>query len=305
MDQVVELWERPQAPEKYMVAGWRQWADAGGVSSVLPPRLIRLTGAEKIGEIKQDNFYLFQLPGTHHFIRPVVKLLDGYPAAMEEPENEIFYAETNGKGLFIFVGDEPHMAVRRYAEAFLDMVEALEVQRVVAVGGVYGPMPYDKEREISCVYSLPEMRAELARYAVRFSNYEGGSTIGTYLADRARERHLRFAVLYAFVPSYDFAQDDEQVQGLRIENDYKAWYDLARRLDHMFDLGLDLSHLKRQSQELVLTMRAKLDELDREMPHLRVGEYLRALSESFSERPFEPLSDVWTEALGDILDDFE
>lgn len=305
MNELVELWERPEAAEKYMIAGWRQWADAGSISSGLPAYLVELTDAQKIGEIKPDGFYLFQIPGTHHFIRPTVRLVDGHRESLEEQKNEIFYAEVNGKGLFIFLGDEPHLSVNRYAGAFLDAAEALGIQKIAVVGGVYGEMPYDKERDISCVYSLPEMRADLDAYAVRFSNYEGGSTIGTFLADRAEKRGVAFFVFYAFVPSYELSQDDEPVQGIRIERDFKAWYDLLRRLDYMFDLALDMSHLKQQSRELKLAVQAKIEELDSALPDLGVKEYFRALAESYTERTFSPLSDLWTEALGDILDEIE
>src|SRR5690606_5346996 len=64
----VEIWEKPAAPEVYMLAGWRQWADAGSVSSGLPQYLIQQTGARKIGQIRPDGFYLFQIPGTHDLV---------------------------------------------------------------------------------------------------------------------------------------------------------------------------------------------------------------------------------------------
>ena len=52
MSEMVVLTEKPQAEEIYMLAGWRQWADAGSVSSELPPYWIEQLGARKIGEIK-------------------------------------------------------------------------------------------------------------------------------------------------------------------------------------------------------------------------------------------------------------
>ena len=78
MDDWVELWEKPIAEKKYMIAGWQQWADAGAISSGLPQYLVDQTNARKIGQIKPDGFYLFQLPGTHHLLRPEVKLDEGY-----------------------------------------------------------------------------------------------------------------------------------------------------------------------------------------------------------------------------------
>ena len=78
MNDLVELWEKPEAEEKYMIVGWQQWADAGAISSGLPQYLIEETKARKIGEIKPRDFYLFQIPGTHHFLRPEIKLNEGH-----------------------------------------------------------------------------------------------------------------------------------------------------------------------------------------------------------------------------------
>lgn len=305
MDELVELWDKPVAEEKFMIVGWHQWADAGAISSGLPAYLIEKTGARKIGEMKPDGFYLFQLPGTHHFLRPEIELEDGYRKRLSVRKNEFFYSGGDKIGLLIFLGDEPHLNEERYAEAFFDAVEELGVKRVVAIGGVYGPMPYDKEREISCLYSLREMRDELAKYAVKFSNYEGGATIGSYLVDRAEQRGIEFLVFYAFVPAYDFSEISNLLQGMRIENDYKAWYDLMRRFNHMFNLGIDLSELQRKSDELMSSMDIKIGELEKKAPQLEVRAYMDGLAQDFTEMPFMPLDEVWERELGDLLDDME
>jgi hypothetical protein len=305
MDELLELWEKPVASKIHLIAGWHQWADAGNISSGLPEYLIQHTDARKIGEIGADAFYLFQVPGTHHFLRPEVNLKDGYRQELTERLNEFYYTGDEEKGLVIFLGEEPHVNEGRYAEAFLDAVEALGVKRVAALGGVYGAMPYDKDREVSCVYSLRGMRDELSGYAVRFSDYEGGATIGTVLVDRAERRQVELIDLYAFVPAYDFGASEDQFQGIRIENDFKAWYDLMRRLNHMFDQGLDLADLERQSNELVSTLDSKIEELERKLPGLNIGEYMEALATEFTERSFMPLDDVWERELGDLFSDLE
>lgn len=307
MDELVELWEQPEADEIYMIAGWHQWADAGSISSGLPEYLIAKTGARKIGEFKPAGYYLFQIPGTHHFLRPEIQLEDGYRKALSTRKNEVFYADVGGRGLVIFLGDEPHLNEGTYAQAFFQIPEALGVRRVAAVGGVYGAMPYDRDREISCVYSLPEMKEELEAYAVRFSNYEGGATIGSYLVDRAERRGIEFLVFYAFVPAYDLSQLSPQLRGVSIENDFKAWYDLLQRLTHMFGLEIDLSDLVQKSDDLLSSMEAQIDELDRQTPggQRQVREYLEQLTKDFTERSFMPLGEVWERELGDLFDDLE
>lgn len=303
MNNALELSQTPQADEMYMIAGWRQWADAGAISSGLPQYLIDHTGAVKIGHIKRDGFYLFQIPGTHHLLRPEISFEQGYRTSLHRRKNELFFTGNSRKGLIIFLGDEPHLAVDRYVDAFFDAVEALQIKRVVALGGVYGAMPYDKDREISCVYSLPRMKEELAEYAVRFSDYEGGVTIGAYMLDEAERRGLEFFDFYGFVPAYDLSQDESiPLQGMRIENDFKAWYDLMRRLNHMFGLEIDLTDLSNNSSELITSMETKIEELEQKLPQLKVREYLEKITDQFTERSFAPLSDVWKRELGDLFE---
>ncbi len=298
----IRIYENPRADEIYMVAGWYQWADAGAISSALPQYLISLTGARKIAEIQPHGFYLFQIPGTHGFLRPEVKLQDGFRKSMSSNTNEFYYTGDEQRGLVIFLGREPHMDGERYADKFLSVVKALGVKRVVVVGGVYGAMPYDRDRAVSCVYSLPGMKEELESYAVNFSNYEGGVSIGTYMAHHAQAAGVPLVSLYAFVPAYDFSQLSDKLQGMRIENDFKAWHELMRRINHMFRLGLDLSDLERRSNELTASIAAKIEEIDRRLPQLGIHEFMARVGAEFTEKPFMPL-DVWERGLQDLFTD--
>jgi predicted ATP-grasp superfamily ATP-dependent carboligase len=301
MNDLVDIWEKP--PARFMIAGWQQWADAGAVSSGLPLYLVEQTHARKIAEIQSDGFYLFQIPGTHHLLRPIVKLDDGHRERIEERYNEFFYAGDDEQGFVVFMGEEPHLQEEEYAEAFFDVVAELGIERVAAVAGVYGAMPYEKDREISCVYSHPSMKEELAKYAVRFSNYEGGATISMYLAAQAERRDIEFFRFCSFVPSYDFSQSSIPVQPIAIGEDYKAWYDLMARLDHMFRLDLDLTDLQQKSEALVSEWDDKIAQVASSMPQLKVMEYMDKLRAEFNEVSFAPLSDVWKDGLRDLLDD--
>jgi predicted ATP-grasp superfamily ATP-dependent carboligase len=303
MNDWVQLQEKPVAPEIYLIAGWQQWADAGSVSSGLPQYLITHTGARKIGEMDPDGFYLFQIPGTHHLLRPEVHFEEGYSRRIKPRRNDFYYADLEGKGLVIFLGDEPHINIDRYADGLFDAIKQLGVRRSALVGGVYGAMPYDKDREVSCTYSLRRMKKELEAYAVRFSNYQGGATIGSYLVDRAEQHELEVFVFNAFVPAYDFSQSSAAIQGVRIEHDYKAWYELMRRFNYMFGLGIDLSDLDRQSEDLISSIDAKIEEIERTVPQVNVRGYLERLAHDFTERPFMPLDDVWERELGDLFDE--
>lgn len=305
MSDTLEILEKPKSKEIYMLAGWRQWADAGAVSSGLPEYLIQRTGAHKIGEIRPGGFYLFQVPGTHDLVRPVVKFEDGFPVSLQTPVNELYYTGDEQRGIVFFLGDEPHLDIERYIEAFLDAAQLLNVRRIVSLGGVYGELPYDKERLVSCSYSLTRMKAELESLAVTFSDYHGGASIGSYLARRAGERNMEYAGFYAFVPTYDFSNVSSVANTIRIETDYMAWLAVMQRVNHMLQLNIDLTHLEKKSRQLIEVIDAKVDELDEKAPQLGVREYLDQLSEDFEETPFNPAEEFWEQELRDIFNKFD
>ncbi len=303
MDELVQFTDKPTAQELYMIAGWRQWADAGDTSSGLPEYLVKHMAAKKVGVIKSDPFYLFQLPGTHGFLRPEIKMEDGYRKELTTHANDIYFAGNERKGLIIFLGDEPHMNMERYAQAFFGIAKELGVRKVATVGGVYGAVPYEKDRDVSCTYSLPRMKAELAEYAVKFSNYEGGVSIGSYLADAAEHLDIEYFTFYALVPMYDLSEISPNLQTMTVEQDAKAWFDLMRRFNHMFKLGIDLADLEKASRKLIASVAEQISALETQVPQNAIKTYMAKVAEGFSETSFMPLDDVWKRGLEDVLGD--
>lgn len=300
-----ELTERPKAKRMFMIVGWHQWADAGSTSSGLPLYLIQHTNARQIGTIAPDGFYLFQFPATHDLVRPVVRFEEGFPVLLQTPTNEFYYTGDDEIGLVIFVGDEPHMDVERYIGAVLDAAQELGVERIVGFGGVYGELPYNKERMISCSYSLRSLKPELDELALNFSDYHGGASIGSYLCKRASERDLAYVGMYAMVPTYDFSQFAQLGNTIRIENDFMAWLGVMRRVNYMFKTTIDLSELEERSAQLVDVLDQKVEELAENAPQLNIKEYFTHLATEFEENPFDPLADVWEEEIRRIFDDSE
>jgi proteasome assembly chaperone (PAC2) family protein len=305
MPEALDLWEQPKAERIYMIVGWRQWADAGSVSSGLPEYLVQQTQARPIGKINPDGFYLFQIPGTHDLVRPVVEFDDGYPKSLEVSRNEFFYTGDDERGVVIFLGDEPHLDIERYTAALLKAAKTLNVRRIVGLGGVYGELPYNKERIISSNYSLPRLKEEVLQLAVTLSDYHGGASIGSYMCRRAGDQNMEYVGLYAFVPAYNFAEPTQIGNGIRIDNDFMAWLGVMRRVNYMLKIGLNLSDLETRSEQVVKVMDTKIAELDRTAPQLGVRDYLAQLADGFNEVTFAPLSNVWEEEMRRLLDEDE
>ncbi len=304
MSDLYTLTEKPEAEEIVMIAGWRQWADGGSISSGLPQYLIDQHDARKIGEISIDDYYLFQLPGAQHFLRPLVRHKDGYTESLHNQRNEFYYTEVDGKGIIIFLGDEPHMNVERYIQTFLAAAKELNVSRVYTFGGVYAQVPYDKERHIHAIYSNPEFKDELLELSIGLSNYQGPASITSYLCKRADEQNLDVIGMYTFNPMYQFGSFEESSKSIHIENDYMGWLGVMQRVNHMQGLKIDLSDLENLSEQMILNIDHKVEQLDRKYPELMVQEFFDRLRDDFEEQPFSPLEDIWEEELRRLGDQF-
>lgn len=300
----LHLWETPRRGLP-MIAGWDQWADAGDVSSGLPAYLIEKTGAARIGRIDPGGYYLFQVPGTHHLLRPVVRLAEGCSAEMRGQKNEFYVASDGSSEFLIFVGTEPQRNETEYANVFFSAIERLGVPIVASVAGVHGPMPHWRERRVSCVYSDARTKAELDRLDVRFSNYHGGATIGMYMAARAASWDVRFARLCAYVPSYSFTAGSVVVHRMAMDEDYCAWHSLTRRLNRLLGLDIELSDLASECDGLIGAWTDQVEELASTLPHLGVNDYLEEIEQQFDDAESSEGDDPWGTALQDILDDAE
>jgi hypothetical protein len=175
----------------------------------------------------------------------------------------------------------------------------------VCFGGVHGEVPYEKERMVSSIYSLPQMKEEVENLAVNLSDYHGGASIGSYICKRAGEIGIEFVSLYAFSPTYDFSNIAQAGNAIRIETDYMAWLGVMRRVNFMLKLDINLSELEEKSEQLIQMLDARVNELESSAPQLEVKEYLKSLSEEFTEISFNPLDEVWEDEIRRLLNKYD
>ncbi len=270
-----------QGKPAIMIAGFHQWANAGNVSNGIPEYLVEKLQAQKIGHIRKDDFYIFQLPISHYLFRPSVKYTDGYEEDyQEEPINDFYYAEVDGKVLIIFIGTEPNQREDLYVNTLLDGAVELGVKRIIVPAGVGGEVPFDKERLVSCTYSLKHMQEELKDYAVTFSNYGRNATIGMVINHHCKERDIESLRLTARTPSYELQ--------LAISTDKRAILDILRRIRYMLGIALNLSDLERESKQQNSDFQNSIKKLCMDNPELepQITRYLEQVESEFKELRF-------------------
>jgi proteasome assembly chaperone (PAC2) family protein len=197
------------------------------------------------------------------------------------------------------------MDVERYVAAVLQAAKTLNVTRIIGFGGVYGELPYNKERMISCNYSLSRLKPELDALSVTLSDYHGGASIGSYFCRRAGDQGMEYIGLYAFVPAYSFSELSTVGNGIRIETDYMAWLGVMRRVNYMLKTRFDLADLEKRSEQVVRVMDDKIAQLNESAPQLGISDYVSRLADEFEEVIFAPLTDVWEDELHRLLDEDE
>jgi len=282
-----------------MIAGFTQWANAGNVSTGIPEYLIEKLHARRVGHILKDDFYIFQLPGSHFMFRPPVKYVEGYEENyQEEPINDFHYAEISEKGLIIFIGTEPNQHEDVYVNTLLDGAKELGVERIIVPAGVGGEVPFDKERLVSCTYSLKQMQKELKNYAVTFSNYDKNATIGMVINHYSKKRGIESLRMSARTPSYQVP--------LTTYSDKRAMYDILRRIRYMFEINLDLSDLEKESKRQIADFENELKRLYMDNPdiELQITTYMQQIGERFEELKFEEptkIPDVFLKELNDLI----
>ncbi len=271
----------------FMVAGFNQWANAGNVSSGIPEYLIRKLNARRVGHIRKGDFYIFQLPGSHYIFRHPVKYVEGYEESYQkEPTNDFYYTEISNKGLVIFIGTEPNQHEDVYVNTLLDGAKELGVKRIIVPAGVGGEVPFDKERRVSCTYSLKQLKEELKDYALTFSNYSRNATIGMVINHYSKERGIESVRMSARTPSYQIP--------LEIPTDKRAMFDILRRIRYMFGINLDLSDLEKESKEQISDFENALKQLYISDPGLepQITTYIEQIEEGFKELSFEEPANI-------------
>ena len=233
------IYEKPKLAKPYLIMGFEGWPDAGRVSSGVVSYLKEKLRATKLAEVKPDEFYVFQSPGTE-LKRPVTEIENGLVKALSEPATTFWFyrGEKSAHDLIILLGREPELKWHEYIDLLLSAAHDYGVEQVYTIGGTYDVVPHTIEPIIGAVVSTPGLGAEVVKYGVQLINYRGPSSIHTAFLIAAREQVIKLISLWGYVPHY-----------VQVPNS-KVCYALLSRLTRMLGLEVNLEDMGRESLRL-------------------------------------------------------
>ncbi len=267
--------EKPMLRHPYMVCGISGWVDGGEAATGSIQYLVRKLEAKGFAEIPTNRFHIFQVPGQLS-LRPHIKIEDGILKEHRFPQNQFFYwVNPNADNdLILFLGTEPNLNWEEYADAILGVAEELAVIRIYLLGGVLDKTPHTREPGVSCACSSDQLKEEMRKYSVQFSNYEGPGSFSTTLLRICQDRQGQMVSLTTratYYPEFDII----------IPHNPKAIRAVVSRLNHLLRLNLDSSDLDKQAEEF----EAKLSFMASQNPAFRT--YVEELEKDFIEVKYE------------------
>lgn len=261
-----------------LVIGLDGWMDGGDVSTGTIAHLANAMEARKLGYIRPDDFYIFNIPGSMEvsaLFRPHTRIEEGLIVKYDWPTNEFYYSETHN--LILFSGKEPNLRWVEYVDCLLHVAETFGVETIYFIGSVAGMVPHTREPRLSASVSDASLKPELEKFGVRFSNYEGPASIITYLTREAHARGLRLISLVAEIPAY--------IQGLNP----KCIESVIRRLSAMLGIEVQLNELRQVSDEFEAKV-TKAISSRKDLPKL-----INKLEEDYD-------SEIFNSQMGDLKD---
>lgn len=273
LSELVQIRRLPHLQRATLVLAFSGWMDGGDVSTGTVERLISLLRAEPFAWIDAEPFYIFNLPGSMEvaaLFRPHVKIENGLVRTIEFPKNTFYVHEP--AGLALFVGKEPNLHWRLFAECLFGLARQVGVERIVFVGSFGGAVPHTREPRLYITCSEPAMLAEMQQYGLRRTGYEGPGSFTSYLLTRAQAAGVQMVALVAEIPGYLQGTNPASIEAV------------TRRLAKMLKLPLQLDALRsastawelevssavEQNEELARTVRKLEEEYDNEL--LNLGE---------------------------------
>lgn len=250
--------ELPQLRQSVLISGFKGWADAGEVASGAVRFLRRTLRSRKFAEIDPQPFYDFTT------IRPTSRVVGHGRRELTWPSCSFSYCKTDGeRDLVLFLAPEPQLQWLAYVGAIFELIERLDVRMLVSLGGTYDAVAHSRPTVVSGYATQSVLQERLQRLGVRFSEYEGPSSIQSALMQAAYDRQILAVSLFGHAPHYVTNVPNPKVS-----------YGLLARAAELLDFTWDLSELQRAAVDFTIQVGLAIEE----QPELK--DYVRRLEAS-------------------------
>ena len=279
------LTKRPSLRAPYLIAGFGGWPNGGNVSTDTVYFLQSTLKAEQIGEITSDDLYIHSSPTLAS--RPITVIREGVLESLRFPSNTLFAYERLGAehDLLLLQGIEPDLHWQQFADAIVECLQTFKAQRLYTIGGYLDYAPHTRMPRLSAVVTHEALKDELEVYDVDLTDYEGPTSIQSYLLAACRAHGIEGISLWGGAPSY-------------VQGSYpRLTQAMLQFLSQLWHLPLDLEEIEEQAVELEATLHEQID------TNPELADYVRRLEQVYDQAE-GPQPDMNTDAIVDEIQQF-
>lgn len=282
MDSVI-IEELPELRNPYLLLAFRGWPDAAEGASGAIRYMVRKLGATRFAEIDPEEFFVFT------DVRPNTSTRSPYEREVRWPSNRFYYwrNESGQRDLVFFLGIEPNLRWRTFANNVLELAQRCGVQMLVALGALLDNVPHTREAKLSGSANKRELVATLEGLGVYSSSYQGPTGIHSALYEACQKKGMLLASLWGHSPHY--------VQGV---TNPKVSYVLLTKLKELLGLELNLDDLRAAAA----SFQEEISKLLATQPEIQ--SYVQHLEEQYERQEGAALDIPSPEALVKELEDF-
>jgi proteasome assembly chaperone (PAC2) family protein len=279
------LTKRPPLRAPYLIAGFGGWPNGGNVSTDTVYFLQSTLKAEQIGEITSDDLYIYSSPTLAS--RPITVISEGVLESLRFPSNTLFAYQRLGAehDLLLLQGIEPDLHWQQFADAIVECLQTFKAQRLYTIGGYLDYAPHTRLPRLSAVVTHEALKDELEAYDVDLTDYEGPTSIQSYLLAACRAQGIEGISLWGGAPSY-------------VQGSYpRLTQAMLQFLSQLWHLPLNLEEIEEQAIELEATLHEQID------TNPELADYIRRLEQVYDQAE-GPQPDMNTDAIVDEIQQF-
>ena len=234
----VQINEVPDLESAILVGAFAGWNDAAGAATWAVKFLINQWDARAFAEIEPELFFDFTET------RPKVRISGGLVRRLSWPSNRFYVRRAErvdgkpvGRDMVLFLGEEPQLRWKTFAQEMLDVCRQCQVEEIVLLGAIVGEVPHTSPVQISGTSGEPATLRRMDAEGVTRASYEGSTGLLSVIHDTARKEGFATASLWGMAPHYISAAPNLAVSEA-----------LLAKLDGVYGFHLHLSELSRAAR---------------------------------------------------------
>jgi proteasome assembly chaperone (PAC2) family protein len=240
--------ERPQFRRTILIVAWAGWPDAAEAASRTVREVNRRLPTEKFASIDPEHFYDFSQQ------RPTVSFGDDGVRMLNWPTNEFYYWQPENspileqRDVIVFLGVEPHLQWRRYADQLLEVADPANVDLLITVGALLDSVPHTRSPRVTVSAGQDDLGRGYEGLRFPRPTYEGPSGITSVITERYSRRGVPWVSLWGHAPHY-----------VQVAHNPSLAHAILRELQQFLPREMEMDELRVESEEYAANLTRALE----------------------------------------------